>query len=62
LQDNELCHTNDVEVVDSDVKETGRAEGDDGRSHIAIGNDLDAEYIGYGSSVVFKAYEKKSRE
>lgn len=40
-----LCERNNVQVLVSDVEEGGRTEGDDGRTHVSVGDDLDAEDV-----------------
>ena len=42
------CH--DVQVVRTDMKETGWSQRYNWRAHVAIGDDLDAEYIRYTPS------------
>ena len=37
----------DVDIVDPDVEEGGRAERDDGRAHVWVRDDLDAKDVGY---------------
>jgi hypothetical protein len=45
LRNNALCHHNDIQVVDPDVKETGRPKRDDWRSHVAIRDNLYPEHV-----------------
>lgn len=46
------AHSNNVKVLVANVEEGSRAEGDDGRAHVCVGNDLDAKYISNRSSIV----------
>lgn len=41
-----LGHGEDIDVVDADVEERRRAERDDGRAHVWVGDDLDPEHVG----------------
>jgi hypothetical protein len=56
---NELCDGEDVDIVDSDVEEGGRAEGDDGTSNICVRHDLDPEDVRYRPSTNDQAEEKE---
>jgi hypothetical protein len=42
-----LRHGHHIDIVDSDVKETGRSQGDDGRPDVAARNDLYPKNICY---------------
>jgi hypothetical protein len=50
-----LRHGYDVDIIDSDVKETRRPKGDDGRPDVTAGNDLYPKNIRYWTSGVRSA-------
>ena len=49
-----LGHRYDIEVVDADVEEARRAQGDDRRPYVTIRDDLDSEDIGNRTPVVVR--------
>ena len=49
-----LGHRYDIEIVDADVEEARRAQGDDGRPYVTIRDDLDSEDIGNRTPVVVR--------
>jgi hypothetical protein len=46
-----LLTSDEVQVLMPDVEERGRAEGDDGRAHVGVGDDMDTEDIGDGAPI-----------
>ena len=49
-----LGHRYDIEIVDADVEEARRAQGDDGRPYVTIRDDLDSENISNRAPVVVR--------
>lgn len=52
----------EVDVLMSDVEEAGRAEGDDGRADVWIGDDVDAEDVGDRPSVLSRQLRRICKE
>jgi hypothetical protein len=44
-----LCHSHDVDVIHSDMEEGSRAEGDDRRTDVGVGYDLNTKDVGDGA-------------
>ena len=45
-----LRDSHHVKVVHANMEEAGRAEGDNGRTDVAVGDDLYPEHVGDGTS------------